>query len=404
MSTPTTYLCTSGTISVQSTGTATETGFTGSCGAGATCSQSGNTYNNGQTWTVNVTSTQAPTSLECPSGAGTRVDDMSTPTTYLCTTGTISIQSTGATTETGFTGACGASSCTMYVVDKLNDNVQEFTVADMSATYLSEFGSEGSGNGQFGDNGPQGVSVLNNGTQLLITDNINSRVEVFNTNGTYVSDFGSNGTNPGQFENLTYAAQAPSGRIFVTDYESPGTTTVFNSSYSSPVQSVGIIDPVGIAFDAAGNAWVGEANDVVEVDSNGNEVPGSSFGTFGSGPGQFGCVAGIAFDTSGRMFAADTDNARVEVWVPNGSGSYNYSFDFGTYGTGDGQFTWPSYIQIDTSGHVWVSDGGNARIEEFDLNGNYRWQFGTYGAGGPGAPTFGYPVGIALSKSCVAVP
>ena len=72
------------------------------------CTSGGVTYADGQTWTAPVNSTQPATLAECPYGSGTRVDQMSTPTDYICNNGTATVQSSGVATETGFVGACAA--------------------------------------------------------------------------------------------------------------------------------------------------------------------------------------------------------------------------------------------------------------------------------------------------------
>ena len=83
MSTPTTYACTDGLATITGTGATTETGFIGACAPPPGCTQNGINYNSGQSWMLNIASTQAPTAAECLSGAGTRIDDMATPTTYI---------------------------------------------------------------------------------------------------------------------------------------------------------------------------------------------------------------------------------------------------------------------------------------------------------------------------------
>lgn len=42
-----------------------------------------------------------------------------------------------------------------------------------------------------------------------------------------------------------------------------------------------------------------------------------------------------------------------------------FLFSFGSYGTGNGQFQYPEGIAVDSSGYVWVSDTGNHRVEKW---------------------------------------
>jgi DNA-binding beta-propeller fold protein YncE len=52
---------------------------------------------------------------------------------------------------------------------------------------------------------------------------------------------------------------------------------------------------------------------------------------------------------------------------------------WGTEGTGDGQFLHAHGIAIDSSGNVYVVDSQNERIQKFDSNGNFITKWGTEG-------------------------
>jgi len=57
----------------------------------------------------------------------------------------------------------------------------------------------------------------------------------------------------------------------------------------------------------------------------------------------------------------DYGNRRVQIFTPDGS----YLGEFGSQGTGSGQFSGPFGITIDAAGNVFVSDPGTNRIEMF---------------------------------------
>ncbi len=103
----------------------------------------------------------------------------------------------------------------------------------------------------------------------------------------------------------------------------------------------------------------------------------SSFGTSGTGNGQFAHPAGIALDAKGDLWVADENNNRVEEFNEKGE----YLTKFGATGTGNGQFSRPTDIAIDSKGDLWVTDAGNNRVEEFNEKGEYRAKFGTSGSG-----------------------
>src|SRR5467141_5330952 len=103
-----------------------------------------------------------------------------------------------------------------------------------------------------------------------------------------------------------------------------------------------------------------------------------SYGTQGSDVGQFYGAYGIALDSLGRIYVADTYNARV-VRIDDFKGT-NWT-TFGTYGSGAGQFINPTAISIDASGKIYVMDGGNSRLVRFDNMNGDNWTVAMTGAG-----------------------
>ena len=127
--------------------------------------------------------------------------------------------------------AVSPSSGDVYVTDPQNDRVEKF---DSSGHYLSQIGcasgacSSGSGNGQF--NGPVGVAVDPSSGDLYVTDRGNERVELFDSSGNYLSQFGCasgacrSGSGNGQFFGLDSLAIDPSNDdVYVID---PGNNRV----------------------------------------------------------------------------------------------------------------------------------------------------------------------------------
>ena len=91
------------------------------------------------------------------------------------------------------------------------------------------------------------------------------------------------------------------------------------------------------------------------------------FGSFGSGDGQFNFPEGIAVDSSGNIYVADTSNNRVQKF--NSVGAFQLKFGAnggdGTAGSGDGQFSSPRNIALDSSGNIYVADSSNHRVQKF---------------------------------------
>ncbi len=79
--------------------------------------------------------------------------------------------------------------------------------------------------------------------------------------------------------------------------------------------------PADVAWDAAGNIYVadglGTNSRVAKFDKNGKFV--KSWGSTGSGPGQFTVVHAIAIDAKGLVYVADAGNKRIQVFDGDGT-------------------------------------------------------------------------------------
>lgn len=238
----------------------------------------------------------------------------------------------------------------VWVADEENNRIEEFS---STGTYLSQFGTSGAGNGQF--NSPVGVAVSEG--NVYVVDHSNHRVQQFNTSGMYLGQFGGNGSRAGQFK-----------------------------------------EPVGIATNPNnGDLYVSDSNNerVEEFSPAGKYL--AEFGSYGSGKGQFHGVQGLAINATGVLYAVDAENARVEKWLAPGAGGAHmtYSTQFGSSGSGNGQFNSPRQAAIDGHGNVWVADDNNHRIQEFSPAGKFLAAYGSYGTGNG---QFEQPTGIDINQ------
>jgi DNA-binding beta-propeller fold protein YncE len=88
----------------------------------------------------------------------------------------------------------------------------------------------------------------------------------------------------------------------------------------------------------------------------------------------------VAFAPSGDFYVTDGyGSARVLKFSKDGK----FILQWGTRGTGPGQFGLPHNLVIDAQGRVYVTDRDNQRIEVFDANGKFltEWK-GTGGVSG----------------------
>ena len=106
----------------------------------------------------------------------------------------------------------------------------------------------------------------------------------------------------------------------------------------------------------------------------------------GSEPGRFDRPTGIAVDTEGNVFIADTNNGRIEKFSPAGT----YLTSMGIKGSGYGQLAEPNGIAVDRADNIYVADASKHVLEKLAPNGTViaEWK-------GP-APGFYGPRRIAI--------
>lgn len=97
-----------------------------------------------------------------------------------------------------------------------------------------------------------------------------------------------------------------------------------------------------------------------------------SFGSFGSGNGQFNGPYAIATDGN-FIFITDSGNNRIQKFTMFGV----FVSAWGTFGTGDGQFHNPLGIAVDDR-YVWMIDSGNNRFQVFTKDGVFVYQRADY--------------------------
>ncbi|MGO9922342.1 MAG: SMP-30/gluconolactonase/LRE family protein, partial [Isosphaeraceae bacterium] len=300
------------------------------------------------------------------------------------------------------------SSGNVWVADSQNNRIVEF---NESGGYESAFGSEGSGNGQL--KSPQDVAIVR--ANLFVADWGNDRIEEFSTTGKYEGQFGGAGSADGDLSNPSRLAVDPlNGDLYVADsgnsridvFSPEGTfVTKFGSAGKGEGQfeslkSIAISSSGAIYTADAGNervtAWV-----TVSPSETSSPVYDFQFGSAGSGAEQLNTPLAMATDPSGNLWVADRYNNRVDEFSPSGGfieaigwgvkkeGGKEYEVctkatgcHAGIEGSGGGQFNDPRGIAINqNTGHIYVSDAGNNRIEEFSSTASYLGSFGTLGSG-----------------------
>ena len=123
----------------------------------------------------------------------------------------------------------------------------------------------------------------------------------------------------------------------------------------------GAVALVAAASTAIAGQQAATAGQGYKVVGKWGKIGTSGNGVFASG------VSGVAVDGAGNVYAADTDNNRVQVFTPKGA----FIRKWGSQGDGNGQFSRAEDVDVAPDGTVWVADEGNERVQQFSASGAY---------------------------------
>jgi sugar lactone lactonase YvrE len=145
--------------------------------------------------------------------------------------------------------------------------------------------------------------------------------------------------------------------------------------------------PQGIAVDTSGNIFIADTNNhrILKFNSSGTCL--MTIGSYGSGYDQFRDPKGIAVDTSGNIFVADCSNNRVQVFYSSGTWKSTIA---------GGYFYYPNGVAVDNTGNIYVTDSYYNKIEIFYSSGTWKSSIGSYGTN---AGQFSSPYGVAVDNT-----
>jgi Flp pilus assembly protein TadD/DNA-binding beta-propeller fold protein YncE/transglutaminase-like putative cysteine protease len=103
---------------------------------------------------------------------------------------------------------------------------------------------------------PTGLAISAGGVMAIVDD---GKVELFGPDGTYMSSVGASGDEPGQIEEPVGVAFDRAGNLFIADAEN-GTLQRFDASGSFSGKIVGKLEPLGLAADEEGRLYLLDDN------------------------------------------------------------------------------------------------------------------------------------------------
>lgn len=191
-----------------------------------------------------------------------------------------------------------------------------------------------------------------------------------------------------------YVADDTHGRIYKFNATTGARIAVWGETGSGDLQ---FNRPFGVAVDPVSHdLYVAERgnNRIQRITSNGVFV--AKWGVLGTEPGQFYAPVGVATDATGHVYVTDYGNERVQKFRVLSATDVRHVTSWGGAGTKIGQFSGPFGITRDPAGNIWVADTRNHRLQKFDPNGGF---LGAYGTFGPGNGQFLTPSWVAFDRT-----
>ena len=248
------------------------------------------------------------------------------------------------------------------------------TVKPFQVKPVLSFGKKGSGDGML--NNPMGMAVTAK-DEVVVADNWNHRVQVFDSNGTFLRSFGHKGENAGEFKNPTGIAINKDRNILVSEcYNHRVQILSWEGRHLGSFGGKGCLDsqlsyPWGLSLDSTGNVIVADTgNKLIKI-----FTPDGKFIMKIGGQGSLSypvhCVQW------GEYFVVSDSNEHC-IKVFNSEGHFQYKF--GKTGEGNGEFNYPRFLSVTQSKNLLVCDQNNHRIQVFELDGKFVGKFGTNGS------------------------
>lgn len=332
------------------------------------------------------------------------------------------------------------SSGNVYVADTKNATIRKISPPGVVTTLAGIAGAEGSLDGTGSAARfyrPHGVAVDGAGN-VYVADTFNSTIRKITPSGTVTTLAGMPGKSgrsdgSGQEARFDYpqgVAVDRDGNVYVADTDNymirkitPSgvvTTLAGNSPFVDPTDGQGSAahfdSPGGIAVDNVGNVYVADTENytvrkitptglVSTLAGQGNSS-GSANGT--GSAARFDSPAGVAVDSAGNVYVADSFNHTIRKITPGGVVT-TLAGTAGVTGAADAtgsaaRFTFPTGVAVDSSGNVYVADLINSAVRKITPAGAVTTFAGAAPAPGSAdgngtAARFNAPRGVATDSA-----
>ena len=313
----------------------------------------------------------------------------------------------------------------LFVADSRNHTIRRIASDLTVTTVAGAAGLTGSADGTGADarfNEPSGVAVANGGL-LVVADTNNETVRTITTGGVVTTLAGT----PGEFGRVDSGGASArfayprgvsldaAGNYLIADSYGSAIRKITPGGSVSSIPLIAGATPWAVALDSSGNMIVADMNDrVLTVSPAGvvTAVAGAAtvLGVATDGPGlsaRFYRPCGVALDSIGNVYIADSGNRAIRKMTPNGvvstlAGKAGVGSAYVDGNGTDARFMGPSQLVVDSAGNLFITDSW--AIRKLDPAGNVTTFAGSSNASGTvdangTSARFSGPAGIAIDSS-----
>lgn len=203
----------------------------------------------------------------------------------------------------------------LWVVDRDGQQILKFTNDGKKLVLkLGEKGVAGTDQNHF--NRPAGLAFMPDGSFYLADGYTNSRIVKFDKNGKYLLEWGTKGSGPGQFNLVHSVSIDEQKRIYASDRNN-NRVQIFDENGKFLEEWPNVRSPTRLVVTEDKSLWLAAAagyNRIAKFDLNGKLL--TYWGTTGDAPGAMDNPHAFALDQNGALYIADAWNNRLQKFVP----------------------------------------------------------------------------------------